>query len=163
MVPPLTSNPTSWRPPAAAVTAYRIALVGRVLLVRLCGAPTPPMLAALSADVAAARDQVGNGLVYVSVIPKEATAPGPDARPLLTEFARFVSSSCAEVHLVIETTGFAGTIVRSAVTGVAMLSRERNLTVHANLAEAFARIRPPLSLDESMALQRAARELGAVD
>jgi len=55
----------------------------------------------------------------------------------LAAHGKYVSTLCEQVHLVIEAPGFRGAILRSAITATALLTRERNLTVHARLADAI--------------------------
>lgn len=163
MGPNIAVERTTWIADTPGGGSYQLAHVGPVLLVKLAAAPTPPMLAALSADIAIAHEETGDELIYVAVIPKNATPPAAEARPLMAEFQRYVSRTCKEVHVVVETGGFAGTILRSGITAVAMISRERNLTVHATLGQALGRLRSMLSPELGAELVRAARELGVVD
>ena len=146
--------------PVAAGSAFLAMRVGHIFMVRLAVAPTPLALAELAAEVARAREAAGAPLVYVAVVPRDAHAPGPDVRPLMAEFARYVSQVSAEVHLVVEVEGFAGTVLRSAITAVAMISRERNLTVHRALTDALATVGAPLAERDAAQLERAARSLG---
>lgn len=154
---PSTTRANGDASPTPAAGAYALVRVGHVLLVRLGRAPTPTALAALAAEVAQAHEAVGDRLVYIAVVPRDAQAPGPEIRPLLAEFARYVSRACAEVHLVIQVEGFAGTVLRSAITAVAMVSRERNLVVHGALSGALDAAQHSGGATE---LESAARSLG---
>jgi hypothetical protein len=140
--------------------AYQLAQVGRVLLVRLSAPPTPPALAALAAEVTEAREKAGAPLDSIWVIPGQAAGIAPEIRPVMTEFGRYVETVSASLHLVIESTGFAGTIMRSAVTAVLLASRARRVKVVSRFDEAFAALRPSLSTEDARELEATARVLG---
>jgi hypothetical protein len=140
--------------------AYHLAQVGHVVVVRLDAPPTPLALAALAAEIAQAHERSGAKLVYVSIIPREAAGVSADMRPVLAEFGRYVSSLSDSVHLVIESSGFAGTVMRSAVTGVLFAARARHVHVVSRFSEAFAAIRPRLSALQAEELTATAVRLG---
>jgi hypothetical protein len=147
--------------PDAIDAGYLLVHVGTVVMVLLRREPTASSLAVLAAEVAQAHDAVGSPIVYLALIPRNARSISAEIRPMMGEFARFVSSVSSSVHLVIEADGFSGTILRSAITAVAMLTRERNLFIHGTLGEALHRISAGLPPDEGDAVELAARALHA--
>lgn len=140
--------------------AYHLAQVGPVVVVRLDAPPTPPALAALAGEVAQARERAGLPLAYVAVVPPQAAGISAEMRPVMAEFGRYVSSVSETVHVVIEASGFAGTVMRSAVTAVLLASRARHVNVASRFAEVFTAIRPRLSQKQADELLATADVLG---
>ncbi len=126
---------------------FAVLVIDRLVLVRLRAAPTDISLRDLRAQLTTARADVGRPLIAILQIPEQAEDIPAEMRPLMADFGKYVSRLCQEVHLAIETKGFRGTILRSAITATVMVTRERNLTVHRTLAEAIQAIRHQVPLD----------------
>jgi hypothetical protein len=116
---------------------YDLVRIDRLVFVELRQAPTVTALGALRVELAAAREAAARPLVLVARIPPDAEPVSDAMRAHMAAYGRYVAPLCAEIHMVVETPGFRGAILRSAITASALLSRERNLTVHRRLAYAL--------------------------
>jgi serine/threonine-protein kinase len=127
--------------------AFDFAVIDRLFFVRLRAAPTAASVHALRQVVSTTRKEVGRPLIYVAQIPSDARSVPPEMRPLMADFGKHVSRLCERVHLAVEAPGFRGAILRSSITAVLMVTRERNVTIHQSLADAVAAARPELPAD----------------
>jgi hypothetical protein len=116
---------------------YELTRIDALVFVDIRAAPTEGSVLDLCTSLSAARMDAGRPPVLIIRLPAEAHAVSAEMRPTMAEFGKYVSGLCREVHLVVEATGFRGTVLRSAITAVVMVTRERNLTVHRSLADAF--------------------------
>jgi hypothetical protein len=69
------------RAPRLGVPGYQMVRAGAAVLVRLDATPTPVSVARLVADVAQVHAELGRRIVYVAVVPRDATAVPAEVRP----------------------------------------------------------------------------------
>jgi hypothetical protein len=137
---------------------YDLIRIDRAIFVTFRGRPTAAALRMLRADVGKARAEAGRPLVYLSLVSPDPAAFSAELRPVLVDFLKYLHTCCESVHLVIEAKGFEGTIVRSAITAIAMLTRQRGVIIHSTVEEAIASVRTFLSPAHGDALKAAVHQ-----
>ena len=117
--------------------AYTHQLLGSLYFLRWLSTPTEADFARQLHELGEAYREQKTPLTYLSITPDTIDAPQGDARIALERFAGNAASYCSTVHLVLEGTGFRGTIIRSVVTAVIMARRQHKLVkIHASLDSA---------------------------
>jgi hypothetical protein len=98
--------------------------VDRVYFVRW-SEPTKEDVAQLMRELPAHRKAVGRPLLFIAVLPEDATVPGPLVRRALDDGFAKAFEYCEHFYFVVEGIGFKHTILRSVLTANILVSGRR--------------------------------------
>lgn len=142
--------------------SFRSAFIDCVHVVRWI-APLTSDVAPMVREVSAARLSFGRPIYGISIVPTDCKVPTDDARVAMGKAMGAILESLDTIHFVMEGTGFAHSVRRSALSGMLLLGGKRGrIIVHADLDAALKELAPHLSLstDEFKKQARAAGVLG---
>jgi len=105
--------------------SYSVTKVGSMLVVRWQDMTV--------SDITAVRDEVsrfhretGKPVVYVSITEEGSKPPDDDVRKAMVRSAESLMPMLAKLYVVIDTGGFMGSVHRSALAGMLLMSKLRN-------------------------------------
>ena len=100
------------------------------------------------------RDEIGEPLIYVSISGDETPAPEPAVRKLLVEGGREIMALSELFYVVLESDGLKGSVLRSAMAGMMLLSKNRReVRVVGSLQEVLQAVAPKLKTTPEALLQ----------
>ena len=102
---------------------YRSAQLGKLYFVEWSPPVSPEELRRVVHDVEEARRISGLALTYVSTVPAQVNLPRPEEREALNLFARELGALVESVLLVVTGSGLRISILRSVLTGMALINR----------------------------------------
>lgn len=119
---------------------YAISRVGRVFAVRW-SETTREGVEAVATEARGYHRQLGQPLFYLSVTGEECKPPTDDARQALVDSAKSLSDICEKLFVVLEGQGFRGSVLRSVLASLMMLSKMRGtIEVAPSIDEALSQI-----------------------
>lgn len=118
--------------------AFNSRLVGNLYVVRWVEA-TLPDVAAVEDEVAAAKAAAGRIQLHgLAIVPITTPPPNDDVRKAMSRSMSKLLDHIETMHTVIEGSGFKHTILRSAMTGIVLVSGKRGrVFVHSTIDEAL--------------------------
>lgn len=101
---------------------------GRVFAVRWSNT-TVEGVERVGAEAKRYQRSLGKKIVYISVTGEDCPPPSEAARTALVEGAKDLASVCERIYVVLEGQGFRGSVLRSVLASLMLLSRMRG-TIH---------------------------------
>jgi hypothetical protein len=103
--------------------AQRSAHAENLFVVRW-GSPEAADVDEIKRIVPSVKRSIGKDLVYIAIMPADLPNLDEEQRKLLMDLTESILPSCALLIIVMESRGFRGAILRSAMTAVTMLTRK---------------------------------------
>lgn len=105
----------------------------------------------------AAHREVGDRLVYVSIIPVGVPPPDAETRAALRDGTQHATTHCRSIHIVIEGEGLRRALIRSVSAGILLASRS-TFKIHSTVREALEEARKIVDLDVDAIIATADRK-----
>lgn len=112
--------------------------------------PVASDVARMEREVAQVARRASESLHGLSIVPARTSPPDEATRTAMGKSMPSLLDHLATMHVAIEGTGFAHTILRSAMTGIILVGGKRGrVFVHASVADAVGEIASVAAMDEA--------------
>ncbi len=132
-------------------------VIDPVLFVRWKDACQASDVAMIKERTEAAHREVGDRLVYLSIISVGVPPPDADTRAALRDGTQHASRHCRSIHIVIEGEGLRRALIRSVSAGILLASRS-NFKIHSTAREALEEARKVVDFDVDAVIATADRK-----
>jgi hypothetical protein len=135
---------------------YRRVFVGRVLIVRWYGAVEPGDFTSLMNECGRYMGQTGAKVVHLAIQSPTHPPLSAEVRAEAIRVMRAAFKYCESIHNVIESQGFAASVIRSVVLAISMAAGLRGkVFIYTSLDDAFSDVAPRVPLPKTELLLRA--------
>lgn len=126
----------------------------KLYAMRWTATPVLADIGQLLSEARAARQAVGGGLCLLSVVPvEEIDMPSSEVRETMQVRLHDLMENFVSADAVFEGTGVRGTLIRTVVRGMAMISNTRfEYHFHSRVNEALNRLEPKLQFNRARVL-----------
>lgn len=130
---------------------------GRVFAVRWTNT-TVEGVERVSAEAKRYQRSLGKELIYVSVTGEDCPPPSEEARNALVDGAKDLASVCERIFVVLEGQGFRGSVLRSVLASLMLLSRMRNTIQVSSVEEVLSSLAGSPGFEEGLVRRAFLRE-----